>query len=71
MKIRYHSDIDGATSAGLASIVMLLVVIAGAVGWVWNIVKFIGMLDGSITAMFVARAVGIIIAPFGSILGFF
>lgn len=39
-------------------------------GWVANIVKFIGMLDGNITVMFIARAVGIAVAPLGSVLGF-
>lgn len=40
-------------------------------GWVANIVKFIGMLDGSLTAMFVARIVGIFAPPLGAILGYF
>ena len=40
-------------------------------GWVANIVKFVGMLDGGITAMFVARGAGMFLAPLGSVLGFF
>ena len=47
------------------------VVIIGLIGWVMNIVKFVGMLDGGITAMFIARIVGIFFAPLGGILGFF
>ena len=39
--------------------------------WAANIVKFIGMLDGGVTAMFIARAVGIFVAPFSAVLGFF
>lgn len=51
----------------------LLVVILGlacAGGWIANIVKLVGMLDGPVTAMFVARVVGVFAAPLGAILGF-
>lgn len=47
------------------------VAIFGLIGWVMNIVKFIYMLDYGITAMFIARIVGIFFAPLGSILGWF
>jgi hypothetical protein len=40
-------------------------------GWVLNVVKLIGMLDGEVTAMFLARVVGMFAAPLGAILGFF
>lgn len=41
-------------------------------GWVANIVKLIGMIGADeITTMFIARCVGVLIAPFGAILGFF
>lgn len=39
-------------------------------GWIANIVKLAGMLDGSVTAMFIARIVGIFAAPLGVVLGF-
>jgi len=39
-------------------------------GWIANIVKFIGMLDGGVTAMFIARIVGMVLAPLGVILGY-
>jgi prepilin-type N-terminal cleavage/methylation domain-containing protein len=57
---------------GFTLVELLIVVIAmlGVGGWVANIVKFVGMLDGDITAMLIARAVGIFAAPLGSILGF-
>lgn len=50
---------------------VVLLVLIGAGGWIANVVKLVGMLEGSITAMFVARVVGIFVAPLGSILGFF
>ena len=52
-------------------IVVCVVALLGAGGWIANIVKFIGMLDGGVTAMFLARAVGIAFAPLGAVLGFF
>ena len=45
--------------------------VAAIGGWVANIVKLIGMVDGSVTTMFVMRVVGIFAAPLGSILGYF
>lgn len=41
------------------------------IGWVWNIVKLIGELSGPITSMFLARIAGVLMAPLGSVLGFF
>lgn len=43
------------------------------VGWIANAIALIGMVkvDAPIGALFVARAVGVFLAPFGSILGFF
>jgi hypothetical protein len=48
-----------------------VVVVVGIGGWIANVVKLIGMLGGEITAMFVARCVGVFAAPLGAILGFF
>lgn len=40
-------------------------------GWIANIVKLIGLLDGPINAWLVARAVGVLAAPLGVVLGYF
>lgn len=40
-----------------------------SIGWIANLVKLCGMDDA--TGMLVARAIGIVIAPLGSFLGFF
>lgn len=61
-----NQKVDTATALLIAAIVVLF-----AGGWIANIVKLVGMLDGELTAMFIARIVGIFVAPFGSILGFF
>ena len=50
--------------------VVLLFALISATGWVLNVVKLIGMIDGSLTAMFVARVVGVFAVPLGAILGF-
>lgn len=49
----------------------IAVFIVGAVGWIWNIVKLIGMTFDPITGMLVVRAVGIVFAPLGAVVGFF
>lgn len=49
---------------------ILAIALLGFGGWVANIVKLFGMLDGGVTAMFIARGVGIFVAPLGAVLGF-
>lgn len=44
--------------------------LAGFGGWVANIVKFFYMLDGGVSALFIARIVGIFVAPVGAVLGY-
>ena len=61
-----NQKVDTATALLIVAIVVLF-----AGGWIANIVKLVGMLDGELTAMFIARIVGIFVAPFGAILGFF
>lgn len=52
-------------------VLMFMVFAAFFVGWVMNIFKFIGLLGGEVSTWFIARAVGIFLAPLGGILGFF
>ncbi len=52
-----------------AKVAFVALFLLGFVGWGMNIVKAFYMLDGPITAMFVARAVGVFVAPIGAILG--
>lgn len=46
-----------------------LVAIALAAGWLLNIGKVILDIEGDVTAMFIARLVGIFFAPLGGVLG--
>ena len=51
--------------------IILAFVLFMLIGWVMNLVKLLGMLDGEMSALFVSRVVGLFIAPFGSLMGFF
>jgi hypothetical protein len=60
---------------GFTAIELFLVVVIplSIVGWGWNIVKIVqSMPDGlvGITGMFVARCIGVFVAPLGVILGY-
>lgn len=55
----------------VAAVFILAIWAAFIVGWIANIIKLIGMLDGGVTAMFIARIAGIPVAPLGGILGYF
>lgn len=59
-------------NAVIGAIATMAVVILSIGGWIANVVKLIGMLDDpTIVPMFIARCVGIVVAPLGVILGFF
>jgi hypothetical protein len=49
---------------------VVALVLLGVGGWIANIVKLTGMDFGSITGMLIVRAVGIFVAPLGSVMGF-
>ena len=55
----------------VVELIFTIVILIGIGGWIANIVKIVGMIDGEITAMFVARCVGVFFAPLGAVLGFF
>ena len=54
----------------IIALLIVAIVIVGAWGWGWNIVKAYDMLNSPITGMFIARVVGVFVAPLGAILGF-
>ena len=53
------------------SLTVLAIFAVVAIGWIWNIVKLIGQISEPITAMFIARCVGVFAVPLGAVLGFF
>jgi len=56
---------------GFAVVAFFAIFIAAIIGWVMNVIAIIGALSGPITAMFIARCVGVFAAPVGAILGYF
>lgn len=56
---------------GSLYLMMVLIVFCLMGGWVANIVKLVGLLHGDVTAMFIARVIGVFAVPLGGVLGFF
>lgn len=56
--------------AGLWMVPVILVV-AGLVGWVMNIVKLAGSDFAVFTGLMVVRIIGIVLAPIGAVVGYF
>ena len=50
-------------------IVGLFLLVCG-VGWVWNIVRLVGMDFDHITGVLVVRAIGIFVPPLGAVMGY-
>lgn len=61
---------DDAIGGGCA-IGILILWVAGAVGWVLNIAKIVGTINDPITALLVLRAFGVFFFPLGCVLGWF
>lgn len=66
-------NLSKCTSVTLIGLLIVLLWIAFVVGYVLNIVNIINNLstDDEVTNMFIFQCIGIIIAPLGSILGWF
>lgn len=52
-------------------IVYFLLLCAMIYGWFANLVYLFGMLGGDVNALFIARVVGLFLAPMGAILGYY
>ena len=55
----------------LYEMIVSIIILAGGFGWVWNIVKLIGMSLDPITGLLIVRAIGIFVFPVGMIVGYF
>lgn len=55
----------------VVELLILILYVAGAVGWIANLVKLIGIIDGGVTGMMILRAIGVLVVPLGAILGIF
>ncbi len=68
----YSNNVQKWTIGGI--MFYLVLVVLGIIGWVMNIVKLLDMLDQEVTTvtmLFILRCIGIVVAPFGAILGWF
>lgn len=54
----------------ILELLVAVLVLGGLIGWVWNIVKIVQSGFDVITGMFIARCIGVFIAPLGAVLGF-
>jgi hypothetical protein len=61
---------NGFSSSGMMVVALGAVVVVLGGGWIANIVKLVGIADGGINGMLIARAIGIFVAPMGGVLGF-
>ena len=62
----------GYTLTELVTVVLCLALAAGAAwGWVWNIIKLVGMNLDPISGLLIVRVVGIFVPPVGMVVGYF
>lgn len=52
------------------SIIILLVIIAGIIGWISNIINVVEAISNPVTGLFIMQCAGIVVAPLGSVLGY-
>lgn len=50
---------------------VILIALVSAYGYVSNMLEILYSLGGPVTAMFIARCVGVVAIPLGAVLGFF
>ena len=60
----------GYTVVDLTFVVWVVLLLVGVGGWIANIVKLCGMNFDHITGLLVVRAVGIVAAPLGAVMGY-
>lgn len=53
------------------ALVWIVLIIAGAIGWVWNIIKLFSLFSADLTAELFIRIVGVFIPFIGAIAGYF
>jgi len=61
----------GYTLVEVLQVFIIMLVIAGIPGWIWNIVKVVSAISDPITGLFILRVAGIFVPPLGAIVGYF
>jgi len=60
-----------ASTAGVGIVIFVIALWLAAIGgWIANIVKIFGSAADPITAWFLIRCVGVVLAPLGAVLGY-
>jgi len=54
----------------IAEILVMLVILVGGSGWIWNIVKIFHSNFHDITGTLALRLFGILVVPLGAVMGF-
>ena len=54
----------------IVEVLVVVLVLVGGTGWIWNVVKIVGSDFGAITGMLVMRVIGVFVVPLGCVLGF-
>ena len=54
----------------IIEVLIVLFVFVGGAGWIWNIAKIVQSGFDVITGMFIARCIGVFVAPLGAVLGY-
>ena len=54
----------------LMALFFFVIVPAAVIGWIWNIVKLVGMTLDPITGMLIVRVIGIFVPPLGAVVGY-
>lgn len=54
----------------LAELLVVLLVAVAFFGWIWNILKLVSAISDPLSMLLLLRAIGILIAPLGVVLGF-
>ena len=54
----------------LVELMLVVLVLLGAGGWIANVVKIVGTGFADLNGLFIARCIGVFLAPLGAVLGF-
>lgn len=68
-----QSKQKGYTLLELGVVGSFFVILLGAVGWVWNVIRIVGYMDvpvDTILVELIVRVIGIFVFPVGCVIGF-
>jgi len=63
-------DVKKQFGSTLVELITVIIILAGVVGWILNIVKLAESTFDPLTAIVVLRCLGVIVAPLGAVFGF-